>query len=177
MTDKTKLKPIPRWYKQFWPWFLISFPAIAVVAGIATIILAVKSDDGLVKDDYYKAGLAINKTLARKQIAQKLKLAATAHWDKLTQTVTLKLTGKIETLPSRLTLHLAHITQAHNDYTVPLFLAPDNNSYTGRMQITKTGSWRTTLEPSLAKVENNWRINGRVSLPQQNRWIMNSQYD
>lgn len=176
MTSSTTLNSPPVWYKQFWPWFLISFPAIAVIAGIATVILAVKSDDGLVKDDYYKAGLAINQTLERKQNALNLNINATVHWNKLTQTITLKLNGNLAALPSRLSLHLAHITQAHNDYTVPLFLAPDKKSYTGRMQTTKTGSWLTTLEPSATEVENNWRITGRVSLPQQNQWKMDSQY-
>lgn len=171
----TPLSPAP-WYKQFWPWFLITFPAIAVVAGIATIILAVKSDDGLVKDDYYKAGLAINRTLERKQAAQDLNLNATVHWDKLTQTVTLQLTGKLKTLPSRLTLHLAHITQADNDYTVLLLMAPDKKTYTGRLQTTKKGSWITSLEPTLAVAENNWIISGRVTLPNENQWEMNSQY-
>jgi len=176
MTDiATPITP-PAWYKQFWPWFLISFPAIAVFAGIATIILAVKSADGLVKDDYYKAGLAINQTLERKQAAKNLNLNASAHWDRLTQTVTLKLTGKLDELPSRLILHLAHITQADHDYTIPLFLAPDKKSYTGRMQTTKKGSWIASLEPSSAVAENNWLINGRVTLPNQNQWEMNSQY-
>lgn len=176
MTEFSTLLSPPPWYKQFWPWFLISFPAIAVVAGIATIILAVKSDDGLVKDDYYKAGLAINQTLERKQTAHDLNLNATVHWEKLTQTVTLQLTGKLQTPPSRLTLHLAHITQADNDYTIPLFLTPDKKSYTGRMQITKKGSWITSLEPAETVVENNWIISGRVTLPHQNQWKMNSQY-
>lgn len=166
----------PPWYKQFWPWFLITFPAIAVVAGIATIILAVKSDDGLVKDDYYKAGLAINQTLDRKQLAQDLNLNAMVHWDKLTQTVTLQLTGKLQTLPTRLTLHLAHITQADLDYTVPLLLAPDKKSYTGRLQTTIKGSWITTLEPTETIVNNNWLISGRITLPRQNQWKMNAQF-
>ena len=48
------------WYKQFWPWFIISLPASAVIAGIVTVIIAFKNADSLVVDDYYKAGLAIN---------------------------------------------------------------------------------------------------------------------
>ena len=174
MTSSTTIIP-PPWYKQFWPWFLITFPAIAVVAGIATIILAVKSDDGLVKDDYYKAGLAINQTLERKQIAQELNLNASVDWNQLTQAITLKLTGNLKKLPSRLTLHLAHTTQADHDYTIPLFLAPDKKSYTGRLQISKIGSWITTLEPSVAVKENNWRISGRINLPKQSQWKMDSQ--
>ena len=131
----------PPWYKQFWPWFLISFPAIAVFAGIATIVLAIKSDDGLVKDDYYKAGLAINQVLELKQKAQKLNLNADVNWDKLTQTITLKLTGNISEPPARLTMQLAHATRANHDQTITLFLAPDKKSYTGRLNAIKSGNW------------------------------------
>jgi hypothetical protein len=28
------------WYKQFWPWFVFALPAIAVIAGITTVIIA-----------------------------------------------------------------------------------------------------------------------------------------
>lgn len=160
----------PPWYKQFWPWFLIFFPATAVVAGIVTITLAIKSDDGLVKDDYYKAGLAINQTLGRKQKAHKLNLEANVNWDKLTQTVTLKLTGKLSELPPRLDMFLAHATRANNDQSVKLYLSPDKKSYTGRVETVKAGSWILILEPE----DQAWRINGRVTLPKQIQWYMDS---
>jgi len=160
----------PPWYKQFWPWFLITFPAIAVIAGIATIILAIKSDDGLVKDDYYKAGLAINQTLDLQQKARELNLNANVNWDKLTHTITLKLTGKLSVLPPRLTLQLAHATRANLDQAVTLFLAPDKKSYTGKLENVKTGNWILILEPEVK----NWRINGRVTLPKQTNWLISS---
>ncbi len=170
-TEATSPSPHPPWYKQFWPWFLIFFPAVAVVAGIATIIIAVKTDDGLVNDDYYKAGLAINQTLERKQKAHELNLNASVNWDKLTQTITLKLTGKISEPPPRLTMQLVHATIANHDQTVTLFLAPDNKSYTGRIKMVATGSWIIILEPE----EKDWRINGRVTLPKQTQWKMDSE--
>lgn len=160
----------PIWYKQFWPWFLIFFPATAVVAGIATIILAIQSDDGLVKDDYYKAGLAINQTLELKQNALKMNVTADVNWDKLTQTITLLLSGELSKLPPRLTLQLAHATQANHDQSITLFLSPNKKSYTGRIKKVRSGNWITILEPE----EKNWRITGRVTLPKRNQWIMNS---
>lgn len=161
----------PVWYKQFWPWFLIFFPAVAVVAGIATIILAVQSDDGLVKDDYYKAGLAINQTLALKKKAHQLNLKATTEWDTLTKAISLTLTGKLQKLPTRLTMQLAHTTRANHDQTVTLFLSPDKKTYTGRLKEIKRGNWISLLEPD----DKSWRINGRVSLPKQTHWKMDSE--
>jgi len=170
MTNTSTATSPPPWYKQFWPWFLITFPAIAVVAGIATMILAVNSDDGLVNDNYYKEGLAINQKLGKKQKARELSLEANANWDKLTQTITLRLTGKLSELPPRLTMQLAHPTRANNDQSVTLFLSPDKKSYTGRIDTVKQGNWIIILEPE----QQNWRVNGRVTLPKQNQWYMNS---
>ncbi|MEL0067519.1 MAG: FixH family protein [Gammaproteobacteria bacterium] len=55
--NQTDTKP---WYKQFWPWFIMAFPASAVMAGITTVVIAFKNADDLVVDDYYKEGKAIN---------------------------------------------------------------------------------------------------------------------
>ena len=167
--NNTTLETPAIWYKQFWPWFLIFFPATAVVAGIATFILAVQSDDGLVNDDYYKAGLAINQTLELKQKAHALNLSANAGWDELTQTITLNLTGELTKPPQRLILQLAHATRANQDQTVTLFLSPDKKNYTGRIKKVKDGSWITILQPE----EENWRINGRVKFPNQTQWKLN----
>ncbi len=30
------------WYRQFWPWFVFGLPALAVAAGIVTVILALR---------------------------------------------------------------------------------------------------------------------------------------
>lgn len=169
MTDDFQQNSAPPiWYKQFWPWFLIFFPATAVVAGIITIILAVQSDDGLVKDNYYKAGLAINQTLELKQKARELNLIANAKLDKLTQTITLKLSGKITELPPQLILQFAHATQSNHDQTATLLLAPDKKSYTGRIKKLARGNWNTILEPH----NKTWQITGRAQFSEANSWTL-----
>jgi hypothetical protein len=69
--------PVPPWYRQPWPWFLISLPATAVVAGLTTFYLAAQGWDGPVVDDYYKQGLAINEELTRSNRAMELGIEAT----------------------------------------------------------------------------------------------------
>ena len=69
MTLRSDGKP---WYKEPWPWFLMAGPAIVIVAGFATAWLAIISNDGLVTDDYYKQGLAINQRLQRDHHASDL---------------------------------------------------------------------------------------------------------
>ncbi len=39
------------WYQQFWPWFVISLPAIAVVAGLATVMIAMKHKPQVIPHD------------------------------------------------------------------------------------------------------------------------------
>ena len=67
--------PVP-WYRQRWPWLLMVPPLAAVIGGVITIVLAVRSNDGVVAADYYKRGLAINAELSRSQRATELGLAA-----------------------------------------------------------------------------------------------------
>jgi FixH len=64
------------WYREPWPWLLMAGPAIVVVAGFLTLGFALQSADGLVADDYYKQGKAINQTLARDVQARTLGYAA-----------------------------------------------------------------------------------------------------
>jgi hypothetical protein len=67
---------ITPWYRQPWPWFLIALPATAVVGGIITAVLAVRTYDGPVTADYYRQGLAINEEVARADRARELSLQA-----------------------------------------------------------------------------------------------------
>src|SRR5690606_30434138 len=69
------------WYREPWPWFLIAGPAVVVLAGVITTVLAVRSSDGVVADDYYKQGLGINRTLERDARAQALGIAATVQFN------------------------------------------------------------------------------------------------
>ena len=64
------------WYRQRWPWLLMVPPLAAVIGCTITIVLAVRSNDGVVVADYYKRGLAINAELSRSQRAAELALTA-----------------------------------------------------------------------------------------------------
>jgi len=56
--------PARPWYRERWPWILMSCPAIVVVAGLGTAAIAVATADPLVTEDYYRKGLAINREIA-----------------------------------------------------------------------------------------------------------------
>jgi len=96
------------WYREPWPWLLMAGPAIVVVAGIVTAWIAVKNEDGLVADDYYKQGLAINQVIRRETAGAALDMRARVLFGE--NRVRVFLTGAA--LPQELVLRLVHRTRA-----------------------------------------------------------------
>lgn len=142
-----------RWYRNLWPWLLISGPAAVLVAGTVTMWLALSSADGLVAEDYYKQGLAINKVLAREDAARRLGLAATVSLSGHHIRVHLD-GGK----PEALFVHLAHATRA--GYDVRLRLAPvAPGEYEATLDSLPRGRWRVVIEDP----RGTWRISQETS--------------
>ncbi len=83
------------WYREPWVWLVLGLPAVAVIASMITLVLAIRSNDGVVADDYYKRGLAINEQLARSREAVRLGLVAAIEFDGMQPyaKVRLRLTG------------------------------------------------------------------------------------
>jgi hypothetical protein len=130
-------------------------PAIVVVAGIATLAIAVHSDDGLVADDYYKRGLAINQTLERNARAEALGLAATidVRADGDVALVLVAKAGEPDARPPTLRLRLAHPTRAGEDRATVL-VAEGDGRYAGRVAPLDGGRWRVIVETD------RWRLPG-----------------
>lgn len=157
----TLTPPAPKpWYREPWPWFLMSLPATAVIAGVATVWIAVRSADGLVVGDYYKAGLAINQTLARDDVARALGLHATVAAEDGTLTVTLA--GRLEAYPDTLSLTLAHPTRQGEDQALMLTHAGDGR-YRAAMPALPDGKWQLQLADASAR----WRLAGVLHTPLQ----------
>ncbi len=147
---------LPPWYRQFWPWFLMLFPAAAVVGGIITFRMAVTSNDGVVEDDYYKKGMAINRTLARDQAAAAVGLLGQMQVSG--ERVVLQLSGGLTEWPAQLRLRIMHPTRAGMDQTVVL-TAQGRGSYAGACRALGANKWDLVLEDE-AKA---WRLAGRMA--------------
>ena len=52
------------WWKHGLVWMVFAGPAVVVVAGVATLVLAVRQPDPVLAPDYYRRGIEINKALA-----------------------------------------------------------------------------------------------------------------
>lgn len=55
------------WWRYGHVWLVIAGPLVVVCAGIATVVIALRSPDPVLAQDYYKRGLEINKTLEKQQ--------------------------------------------------------------------------------------------------------------
>lgn len=51
------------WWRNGYVWMVVGGPLVVVVAAIATAVIAIKTPDPVVDEDYYRKGLEINKTL------------------------------------------------------------------------------------------------------------------
>jgi hypothetical protein len=151
MIDRSEMP----WYRDPWPWILMSGPAIVVVAGFATLYIAIANVDPLVIDQYYKEGLAINRVLARDHEAVSRGYRATIFVNEERTFVKVQIAG--EPRPDELRLHFAHPAKAALDreftlkpvqagvYQAPLQLAPAKRWHIELEDATKqwrlTGSW------------------------------------
>lgn len=55
--------PAP-WWRHPLMWMVVGGPAAVIVAGVVTVVLAVRQPDPVVAPDYYRRGMEINRTLA-----------------------------------------------------------------------------------------------------------------
>jgi len=142
------------WYKQRWPWIVMSGPAVVVVAGIGTAIIAASTNDTLVTEDYYRQGLTINRVLTRERHAAEIGLAARLSFDG--QRVVAELPGSAPK-SSELRLSFAHPARAADDETIVLRPAEEGR-YVGAMKSNPAGVVRIVLEDR----EGAWRLEGAM---------------
>jgi len=151
MTLRSNNQP---WYKERWPWILMAGPAVVIVAGVITLWLAVVSNDGLVTDDYYKQGLAVNQQLHREHQAGSLGL----HADVMRAGANIRLLIAADgdaKLPSALFLKLAHPTRAGQDQSVRMS-SEGQGFYSGKLAAEVTGRWLVSIEDPAGQ----WRLQG-----------------
>jgi len=182
---KVTLTPHQPWYREPWPWILMAGPAAVIVAGAVTIWLAVSSSDGLVADDYYKRGLAINQELRRDQAALDLGITAGIEarggvlrvrlsWGQSNVSGQLDGTarlsdGKVALTPSAVTpsaapealfAQLVHATRAGHDQRLRLPRVAPGIYETGLPEL-PAGRWRIVLEDPRGE----WRLTPILTLP------------
>lgn len=153
--------PVEPWHKQFWPWFLIGLPGSVVIASVTTLFIAINNADDIVSDEYYKEGLAINRTLAADEKAKALQVQATLGVDFSTQQLSIDLQGQLLPAPKQLRVQFVHPVNADDDFT--LFLtATAPTRYAGRLPQTLQGRWTIEIADAEASA---WRLRKEIAVP------------
>jgi hypothetical protein len=147
------------WYREPWPWILAAGPFIVVVAAFYTAWLAVKSNDGLVTEDYYRKGLAANQTIARSEQAAKMGLVAGVRIAGDVLSVRLQAGDKTFVMPPTLALTISHPTRAGLDQS--RLLVRNGELFSGEVRLPAAGHWLVLLEDE----RKTWRLMGNVILP------------
>ena len=154
------------WYRNPLVWMMIPLPAWSVIAGISTVVLAFRVFDGVVVDDYYARGKAINVTLERDVAAARRGLTAVAtltpaaggagHPPTAVEVAVTAL--DVAALPATLKLAFLHSTHGGADAQVDLAR-------------TAAGAYRAALPPlapgryDLQIEAEDWRIVGTLRQP------------
>lgn len=150
------------WYREPWVWGLFAGPATVVAAGFVTLWLAMKSDDGLVVDDYYQQGLAVHQVLERERAAHRRGVTAEVRWEEDGRRVVVQLAVKEGALPAVLVLKVIHPTRAGLDQTLRL-RAEGGGVFRGALSPLAPGRWVLNLEDE----GGTWRLTGDLWYPER----------
>lgn len=135
-------------------------PFIVIIAAVYTAGLALSTRDGLVTDDPYKKGLAVQETLHESAAAQALGLSAGVTLVEGSARVRLhsRLPGGFSAPPS-ITFTLSHPTLAGVDQTV--VLTRQGEVYVGKLNLPRSGHWLILVEDAAKS----WRLMASAMLP------------
>lgn len=151
-------KTVAPWYQQPWLWFVASWPIAAILAGSITTYIAFSGADGLVADDYYKRGLAINRELTRDRAAAALQLRAQGRYDAERERITIELSaGAVQSWPPTLTLRLIHPMQAQGDQRVQL-ASSGEGVYVANIAITPGLKRGVIVESETWRLSGEWMV-------------------
>lgn len=139
-------------------WLLILLPASSVIAGLVTVVIAFRVFDGVVVDDYYARGKAINRVFARDRAAAERALEARVETDPATGELEVALASTAGPLPDRLELSFLHATLGGRDRRVALERAADG-AYRGQLEALARGRYHVQLETA------EWRLVGVLASP------------
>jgi len=134
-----------RWYQNRWPWIIIAMLGGTIALCINLLVVAIKTQDPLVVDNYYDAGKGINRSLEREQLARDLGLRAEVLFDELT--------GEAQVL-----LNLISPTRAERDLHIALHPAMQPGLYLGQLPHAVSGRLFIELLGNHQGGEQRWRL-------------------
>ncbi len=152
----TKVPSTNPWYREPWPWILMAGPAAVLVAGGVTLWIAFSTFDGLVAQDYYKQGMAVNKVLAKEENAARLGLRAAIELAGDRHRIAVTLAGAE---PRELRVHFSHATRSGHDLALRLARVAPGRYEAAVPGELPPGRWNVNLEGP----DGEWRLAGEWS--------------
>ncbi|MBI5611932.1 MAG: FixH family protein [Gammaproteobacteria bacterium] len=152
--------PKPVWYREPMVWMVILIPLTAVAMGVLILVLAIRSDDGLVVDDYYRQGKQINRVLARDRAAAARGLAGDVELDSARGELRVRLGA--DALPENIEFQLLHATRAGFDKQMVIPRGADG-VYRAPLPELAPGRWNLQLSAQ------DWRLVGSLTAPAERR--------
>ena len=151
------MQPTP-WYKNFWPWFLIFFPLVAIIGCISLFITAIGNGPDVVVDDYYKKGKAINLELTKFEKAKALYLHG--ELNVTNERVSFRFSKGDFSNVHALKLSFYHRTIKAHDFAVTL--TPNaNQEFTALLNEYTQGAYSVFIEP----IDGSWKMKENITLP------------
>ena len=147
------------WYKEPYVWMLIGFPLTSIIVGLSLLTISILNKDTLVRDNYYKDGLAYNSELQWDKKAKSLDIRIEIQVSG--NQMTLDLVNSRQNTPNTLKVTLGHPTIPEKDRESHLQLTQDKR-FIGFIDPTENGRYYLLVE----SVEQQWRI-------RQDIWIKN----
>jgi len=148
--------PAGPWYREPWPWLLMAGPAAVVVASLFTFVLAARGADGLVAEDYYVRGLAINRDIAREQAAIRAGLVARLDWRQDPGRVEIALAALDRAaLPASLRVTLVHPARASADRVLDAARGPDGVYFANAGPL-PGHRWKIVIETAQWRIAGDW---------------------
>ena len=160
MEEHETYKP---WYKYPMLWLVIGIPMLSVFGGVCFIYLANHFPNDVVKDNYYKDGLAINQQFAQDERAKALGLTATVSIDNSSaiMQVTLSTTDQ-----PYIRFSMFHSTDRDQDVLGAMAKSPTlSNTYVFAFEQLPKGRWFIEIKGDNGQATDNWRLRGRLMLP------------
>lgn len=137
------------WYKHFWPCFIVALVGSVVVASFATLYIALNNPDGLVSDNYYKEGLAINQRLEQDNRASEL--GVVVELEHIDNELSAELQGANNV--SALKVQFAHPLDSEKDFSLTM-ARQSNTRFVGQLETEISERYYI----SVSDIKNDWRV-------------------
>lgn len=147
------------WYREPFMYLVLGGPLTVVIASLVTVYIAFKTSDGVVEDDYYARGQAINQTLDREHAAAKHGLKSVITLDNRERELVVRLSAADGMkLPETLQFSFLHATRSGFD-KVMLLPRQVDGTYRSPIPEMQPGRW------NLVVAAQDWRLVGSLILP------------